>query len=84
MHTYICTLKNDVEFVKHNDQEMEYDEVNDQLIITGYSQIPKAGFTSWKTKRPDQAQAQVKIFRKGEKKKWQVEQVEQVEQVISR
>ena len=27
MHTYICTLKNDVEFVKHNDQEMEYDDM---------------------------------------------------------
>ena len=27
MHTYICTLKNDVEFVKHNENEMEYDSM---------------------------------------------------------
>lgn len=27
MHTYICTLKNDVEFVKHDDKNMEYDDM---------------------------------------------------------
>ena len=27
MHTYICTLKNDVEFVFHNDKELEHDNL---------------------------------------------------------
>ena len=27
MHTYICTLRNDVEFVKHDDKNMEYDDM---------------------------------------------------------
>ncbi len=27
MHTYICTLKNDVEFVRHDDKNMEYDDM---------------------------------------------------------
>lgn len=27
MHTYICTLKNDIELVKHNEKELEHDDV---------------------------------------------------------
>ena len=27
MHTYICTLKNDIEFVKHNTKELEHDDM---------------------------------------------------------
>lgn len=27
MHTYICTLKNDIEFVFHNDDELEHDNM---------------------------------------------------------
>ena len=27
MHTYICTLKNDLKFVKHDDKNMEYDDM---------------------------------------------------------
>ena len=27
MHTYICTLKDDVEFVRHDDKNMEYDDM---------------------------------------------------------
>lgn len=27
MHTYICTLKGDVEFVRHDDKNMEYDDM---------------------------------------------------------
>ena len=27
MHTYICTLKNNVEFVYHNDKELEHDNM---------------------------------------------------------
>ena len=27
MHTYICTLKNDIEFVYHNDKELEHDNM---------------------------------------------------------
>lgn len=27
MHTYICTLKNDIEFVKHNEKELEHENM---------------------------------------------------------
>ena len=27
MHTYICTLRNDLKFVKHDDKNMEYDDM---------------------------------------------------------
>ena len=27
MHTYICTLRNDFKFVKHDDKNMEYDDM---------------------------------------------------------
>ena len=27
MHTYICTLKNEIEFVKHNEEELEHDNM---------------------------------------------------------
>lgn len=27
MHTYICTLKNEIEFVKHNEKELEHDNM---------------------------------------------------------
>ena len=29
MHTYICTLKNDIKFVFHNDKELEHDNKED-------------------------------------------------------
>ena len=27
MHTYICNLKNEIEFVKHNEEELEHDNM---------------------------------------------------------
>ena len=27
MHTYICTIKNEIEFVKHNEEEFEHDNM---------------------------------------------------------
>lgn len=40
----------------------EHDETTGQDTITGYTKSSQPGIMSWKTVRPDQAQAQVKVY----------------------
>lgn len=40
-----------------------YNPTKDTYEITGYDVIPKAGYISWETDRPDQAEVNVKVYR---------------------
>lgn len=47
-------------------EHWDYNEKEDRPEITGYEKSEKPGFISWETKEPDQARAQIRIYRVGE------------------
>lgn len=46
-------------------EQWKWDEATDTHTIVGYDVIPKAGFISWETVRPDQARASIRIYEDG-------------------